>query len=138
MCRPGAGSLDFIIMDRTAPTNLTTVPNNIVATVVGAGGGDQIVYDPTSNKWYLGDSRQTANGQSCGAGTATCPLTPKVGVVNAAAPYNIVAMIPSGNNSHSIAVDSALGKVISPFTNPNATGGGALFPNGGINIYKTR
>ena len=145
MCRPGAGavpgatnSLDFIIMDRTAATNATTIPTNIVATVVGAGGGDQIAYDPTSNKWYLADSRQTATGKSCGAGTATCPLTPKLGVVNAAAPYNIVAMIPNGNNSHSVAVDSALGKVITPFTNTSATGGGSAFPGGGINIFATR
>ena len=145
MCRPGAGavpgatnSLDFVIMDRTAPTNLTTTPTNIVATVVGAGGGDQIAYDPVSNKWYLADSRSTPTRKSCGAGTATCPLTPKLGVVNAAAPYNIVAMIPTGNNSHSVAVDSGLGKVISPFTNPSATGGGSLFPNGGINIFATR
>ncbi len=57
---------------------------------------------------------------------------------SAAAPYNIVAMIPNGNNSHSVAVDSALGKVITPFTNTSATGGGSAFPGGGINIFATR
>ena len=130
MCRSGTigQSLDFVIMSTAGVA---------VATVVGAGGGDQITYDPTSNKWYLADSRSTPSRTSCGAGSAGCPLTPKLGVVDGTT-HAIVAMIPSGNNSHSVAVDSALGKVISPFTNPNATGGGALFPNGGINVFKTR
>jgi len=133
MCRTGTigRSLNFLILDKTNGT--------VVATVVGAGGGDQITYDPTSNKWYLADSRSTAARTSCGGGTAvTCPLTPKVGVVSGSAPYNIVAMITSGNNSHSIAVDSALRKVISPFTNPSASGGGQAYPNGGINIFATQ
>jgi len=131
MCRPGTigQSMDFVIMTKTTGA--------IIATVVGAGGGDQITYDPTSNKWYLADSRSTATRKSCGAGSAGCPLTPKLGVVDGTT-HAIVAMIPSGNNSHSVAVDSALGKVISPFTNPSATGGGQLFPNGGINIFATR
>jgi hypothetical protein len=132
MCRTGTigRSLNFLILNRTTGA--------VVATVVGAGGGDQITYDATSNKWYLADSRSTAARTSCGAGTAgTCPLTPVVGVVDGTT-HAIVAMIPSGNNSHSIAVDSGLGLVISPFTNPSASGGGALFPNGGINIFKTR
>ena len=132
MCRPGTlgQSLDFIIMSKTTGA--------IIATVVGAGGGDQITYDPTSNKWYLADSRSTATRTSCGGGTAvTCPLTPQLGVVDGTT-HAIVAMIPNGNNSHSVAVDSALGKVITPFTNTSASGGGSAFPGGGINIFKTR
>ncbi|HMG60604.1 MAG TPA: hypothetical protein VK583_12810, partial [Burkholderiales bacterium] len=132
MCRPGTlgHSLDFIIMNKTTGV--------IIATVVGAGGGDQITYDPTSNKWYLADSRSTATRTSCGGGTAvTCPLTPMLGVVDGTT-HAIVAMIPNGNNSHSVAVDSALGKVITPFTNTSASGGGSAFPGGGINIFKTR
>jgi hypothetical protein len=131
MCRPGTlgTRMDFIIMNKTTGA--------IIATVAGAGGGDQITYDPTSNKWYLADSRQTPAGTSCGAGSAACPLTPKLGVVDGTT-HAIVAMIPNGNNSHSVAVDSALGKVITPFTNPSATGGGQAFPGGGINIFSTR
>ena len=132
MCRTGTlgRSLNFVILNKTSGA--------VVATVVGAGGGDQITYDPTSNKWYLADSRQTAAGTSCGGGTAgTCPLTPKLGVVDGTT-HAIVAMIPNGNNSHSVAVDSALGKVITPFTNNSASGGGPAFPGGGINIFATR
>jgi hypothetical protein len=132
MCRPGTlgHSLDFIIMNKTTGA--------IIQTVVGAGGGDQITYDPTSNKWYLADSRSTAARTSCGAGTAvTCPLTPMLGVVDGTT-HAIVAMIPNGNNSHSVAVDSALGKVVTPFTNNSASGGGPAFPGGGINVFKTR
>ncbi len=131
MCRPGTigQSMDFVIMNKTTGA--------IIQTVVGAGGGDQIIYDPTSNKWYLADSRSTPARTSCGGGSAGCPLTPKLGVVDGTT-HAIVAMIPNGNNSHSVAVDSALGKVITPFTNTSATGGGSAFPGGGINIFKTR
>jgi hypothetical protein len=132
MCRTGTlgRSLNFVILNKTTGA--------VVATVVGAGGGDQITYDPTSNKWYLADSRSTKARTSCGAGTAiTCPLTPQLGVVDGTT-HAIVAMIPNGNNSHSVAVDSALGKVITPFTNNSASGGGSAFPGGGINIFATR
>ena len=132
MCRTGTigRSLNFLILNK--------ITGAVVATVAGAGGGDQITYDPTSNKWYLADSRQTAARTSCGGGTAgTCPLTPQLGVVDGTT-HAIVAMIPNGNNSHSVAVDSALGKVITPFTNTSASGGGSAFPGGGINIFKTR
>ena len=132
MCRPGTlgHSLDFVILNRT--TGAT------VQVVTGAGGGDQITYDATSNKWYLGDSRQTANSLSCGAGTAvTCPLTPQVVVVDGTS-HAIVARIASGNNSHSIAVDGPRQTVYSPFTNSSASGGGAAFPNGGLNLFSTQ
>ena len=49
-----------------------------------------------------------------------------------------LSFIPNGNNSHSVAVDETLGVAITPFTNSSATGGGADFPGGGINIFPVR
>src|SRR5258706_13858260 len=69
--------LDFFILNGTAATNATSVPNNIVATVQGAGGGDQVAYDPVSNKYYLANSRATASGKSCfSGGVQACNRTP--------------------------------------------------------------
>jgi len=145
MCRPGAGAvpgatarMDFVILD--------SVTGTIVAQMAGLGGGDQITYDAVSKQWFLANSRHTVTagsvvgGFSCGGGTATCPLTPVLTVISddgLAAPA-LVKHIPSGNNAHSVAVDGVNKLVYSPFTAPNATGGGAAYPNGGINIFSTQ
>jgi len=75
MCRPSAGArLDFVILDKT--TGL------IKYQMAGLGGGDQIIYDAASQRWFLANSRHTGNGISCGAGTAvTCPLSPALTVI---------------------------------------------------------
>jgi hypothetical protein len=128
MCRPSPPArLDFVIlrMDTGA----------IYAQMAGLGGGDQITYDGTSKRWFLANSRHTGDGFSCGAGTASCPLFPALTVVaddGIAAP-KFVKHIANGNNSHSVAVVG--GFVITPFSNPTAAGGGAAFPNGGINVF---
>jgi hypothetical protein len=131
MCRQGGigEQLTFIILNKT---------NGSVLATLNAGGGDQITYDATSGRWFLADSRQTATGKSCGGGSATCPLTPKVGIVDGAT-RTIVGFLDNGNNSHSIAVSpGSPNLVITPFTNNSATGGGAAFPGGGINVFTTR
>lgn len=130
MCRQGTvgETLTFQILNRTT---------GAVAATVNAGGGDQITYDATSNRWFLATSRWTPTGKSCGGGSAACPLTPALSIVDGTS-RTIVAQLPNGNNSHSVAVvPGNPGKVLTPFTAPSATGGGAAFPNGGINIFST-
>jgi hypothetical protein len=100
------------------------------------GGGDQIAYDSVSNRWFLADSRWTANGKSCGGGSATCPLSPILAIVDASQ-HTVLSKLPNGNNSHSVAVSGARHLVITPFTNPTASGGGAAFPDGGISVFTT-
>ena len=145
MCRPGAGAvpgatnrMDFVILNKTTGV--------IYYQGAGLGGGDQITYDAVSKRWFLANSRHTVTagsvvgGFSCAGGSATCPLSPVLTVIaddGVAAP-TLVGHFPSGNNAHSVAVDGALGIVYSPFTAPSATGGGAAFPGGGINIYNTK
>jgi hypothetical protein len=128
MCRTGTigRSLNFLILNKTTGA--------VAATVVGAGGGDQITYDAGSGNWFLGTSRATASGNSCGAGSAACPLTPMVTIVNGAS-RAMTGRVPAGNNSHSVATGGGL--VFSPFTNLNANGGGVGFPNGGIAVFYT-
>jgi hypothetical protein len=138
MCRSGefGTRLDFVILNRTAVTDPTPgTPSNIVATVAGAGGGDQVAYDSVSNKYYLANSRATPNGKSCfQGGNQACNLTPKLGVVDGTT-HAFIGSVDSGNNAHSVAAGN--GVVVMPFAATSATAGGAAFPNGGIAIYHT-
>jgi hypothetical protein len=137
MCRSGTfgQSLDFVIFNTGG--NTVTAPT-IVTTVVGAGGGDQVAFDSAggaAGRYYLANSRQTANKKSCfNGGVQVCNLTPKLTVVDATT-HAVVANVDSGNNAHSVAV--GLGMVFMPFSNTSATAGGANFPNGGVAIYPT-
>jgi hypothetical protein len=130
MCRQGnvGDTLTFEILDKT---------NGHVLANLNIGGGDQITYDTGTNRWFLADSRWTANGKSCGAGSATCPLTPVIGIVDGPS-RTIVGTIPNGNNSHSIAVSTKNQIMLTPFTAPTAAGGGAQFPTPGISIFSTQ
>ncbi len=130
MCRQGnvGETLTFQILNRTTGAVVATVP---------AGGGDQIAYDATSNRWFLANSRWTLDGKSCNDGTkvAGCTLTPVLASVDGTS-RAYLGGAPNGNNSHSVAVLPGV-KVFTPFTAPSATGGGAAFPNGGISIFST-
>ena len=129
MCRQGGigEMLTFVILDRT---------NGHVLANLNAGGGDQITYDSGSGHWYLGDSRWTNTGTSCGGGSAACPLTPMVGIVDGAS-RTVIGFLPNGNNAHSIAVSGANHLILTPYTNPTANGGGAGFTDGGISLFST-
>jgi hypothetical protein len=129
MCRQGnvGDKLTFEILDKT---------NGTVLANLNIGGGDQITYDATTGRWYLADSRWTKSGTSCGAGSASCPLSPVIGIVDGTS-RTIVGMMDNGNNSHSIAVSGANRLILTPFTAPSAAGGGAAFANGGISLFST-
>ena len=131
MCRQGVigETLTFQILNKTTGVNLATL---------NAGGGDQITFDGAANRWLLATNRWTGTGKSCGGGSAGCPLTPVITVVDGTS--RGISQVPSGNNSHSIAVGG--GKIFSPFTAPSANGGGAALgfsavaTNGGIAIFQ--
>jgi hypothetical protein len=135
MCRQGnvGEFLTFQIYNKT-----TLGPANAPLANLNAGGGDQIAFDAVTNRYYLADSRWTASGLSCGAGSAACPLTPVLAIVDAAS-RTVVARLPSGNNSHSVGVVNGFAYL--PFTTSTPAGGGAGFDptnNGGIAVYRTR
>ena len=136
MCRQGTTGqlLTFLILDRTNGTVLATI---------NAGGGDQIAYDAATNRYYLADSRYTASGLSAVDGTCSSasPCTPLLIVVDATT-YKIVASAVTGNNAHSIAVDSVNHQAYLPFSSAAAPGGcatcAATFPSGGVGVYSTQ
>src|SRR4029077_20101273 len=99
-CRQGTagGQLTTQILNRDSRADLATV---------NLGGGDQVVYDPSLNRYYVAASRWTASGLSSGtACTAASPCTPVLGIIDAAT-RTLIANPQTGNNAHSVTVDAA-------------------------------
>jgi hypothetical protein len=111
---------------------------------LNAGGGDQIEYDPTSNRYYSASSRWTATGNAAtgGACSASSPCTPVLTIIDAAQ-RTVVTQLPSGNNAHSVAVDPASGYIFMPVSSASAPAGCAScaangFSNAGVAVFKTK
>jgi|SRR5690242_3211867 len=129
VCREGTTGhpLLFIIMNR--------VTGAIVASL-NAGGGDQVTYDPGSNRYYEAASRWTPNGLAGvnGACSAAAPCTPVLMVIDAGA-HAVISKVESGNNAHSVALDPATKQLYMPYSGAVAPGGCqtcADFPLGGV------
>jgi len=132
-CRQGTANVPLTvqILDRT---------NGTVRANLNAGGGDQITYDPSSNRYYLAASRWTKSGLSSGAACTAASLCTPVLITIDAASRTVVSMRPSGNNAHSVGVDPATGQIYLPYSSATAPAGcdpdtcGAV-PNGGVLVY---
>jgi hypothetical protein len=121
---------------------LNRTTGGIVASVA-AGGGDQLEYDPTSNRYYSGASRWTASGKAAtgGACSAASPCTPVLAIIDAAS-HAIVDQLPTGNNAHSVAVDPVTGTIFMPVSSAAAPPGCANcvangFINAGVAVFTT-
>jgi|RhiMetdeSRZDD1v2_1073273.scaffolds.fasta_scaffold239300_1 hypothetical protein len=135
-CRPGVvgNSLTVLILDRT---------NGAILATINAGGGDQIWYDPTSNRYANAASRWNSTGQvtvTGGACSATNLCTPQLFIIDAAT-RTVVAALPTGNNAHVVAVDPVTGKVFMPYSSDTAPAGFQRSPqftgsaNGGVSVF---
>jgi hypothetical protein len=137
-CRPTVvGTVGWLlIIDRNT---------GVVKASPNAGLGDQLMYDPTSNRYYNGASRWTSTGlspNSCAATPANRVCTPRLIIVDATT-YATVTRLPTGNNAHSIGVDGINGFAISPYSNattPAGCGDCAAngFINGGVSVFAIR
>ena len=136
MCRQGTTGalLTFLILDRTDGT---------IRATLNAGGGDQIVYDSATNRYYLASSRFTASGKAAtnGACSSSSPCTPMLIVVDATM-RKVVASVPAGNNAHSVGVDPVSHQAYMPYSSSGAPGGCATcnpdFFSGGVAVYSTQ
>jgi hypothetical protein len=130
------------------PTGLVTGPGTDIASMCRQGNIGELYTFQIYNKTALGgaalatlpiaDSRWTANGLSCGAGSAACPLTPILALVNGTA-RTIAARIPAGGGAHTVA--SINGKAYMMYSSGTAVIGGINYDfgnNGGIAIYAPR
>jgi hypothetical protein len=131
-CRQGTAGvpLTTLILNRVNGSLLTTLP---------IGGGDQIVYDPSQNRYYLGASRWTASGTSSGSAcTAASPCTPVLGIIDAATRM-VIGNPPTGNNAHSVTVDPTTHQVYLPYSSATAPAGCANcsnVPDGGVLVFQ--
>jgi len=136
MCRQGTTNalLTFLILNRTNGTILSTL---------NAGGGDQIAYDPATNRYFLAASRFTASGLAGvgGACTAAVPCSPLLIVVDAGT-RQIIGSVATGNNAHSVGIDSVGHQAYLPYSSAAAPAGcatcAANFPSGGVGVYSTQ
>jgi hypothetical protein len=111
----------------TAAPLLVQILNRNTGTIVAsvnAGGGDQIEYDASTNRYYNAGSRWTASGMAAvgGACSSASPCTPVLAIIDAAT-HAVVARLPTGNNAHSVAVDSASGLAFMPISSAAAPAG---------------
>jgi len=99
------------------------------------GGGDQLTYDPTSNRYYV----TASNWNPTGIKAATSVfVTPVLGIV-AATTGAVVARLPAGQGSHGVTVDPNSGLAFMPHTASTA----AVCPDckyttSGVSIYVIR
>ncbi len=138
-CRPGGVGdlLTVLILDRT---------NGAILATLNAGGGDQIWYDPTSNRYANAASRWNSSGRvtvNGGACSATNPCTPNLILIDAAT-RTVGAMLPTGNNAHTVAVDPVTGFVFMPYSSDTAPAGFQRSPqftgtaDGGVSVFTIR
>lgn len=133
-CREGTTGAPLLvqIMDRAN--------GNILASL-NAGGGDQIEYDSSTNRYYSGASRWTASGKAGtnGACSAASPCTPVLTIIDAGS-RTLVAQLATGNNAHSVAVDPATSKAFLPVSSGSAPAGCATCAaeSAGLLTFATR
>jgi hypothetical protein len=134
-CRQGTKGVPLTveILDRT---------NGNVLKTLNAGGGDEITYDAARNRYYVAASRWTANGLSSGPScTADSPCEPVLQVIDAGT-RALIKSVHTGNNAHSVGVDSAGGQVYLPFSSATSPGGcsscsmGDPIGNGGVLVFQ--
>ena len=135
-CREGTTGAPLLVLILNRNTGA------IVASLNG-GGGDQLEYDATTNRYYGASSRWTATGNAAtnGACSAASPCTPVLTIIDAAQ-HTVLAQLPSGNNAHSVAVDPASGYIFMPISSASAPAGcGNCAANGfnsaGVAVFKT-
>jgi hypothetical protein len=101
-----------------------------ILTSVSAGGGDQLEYDPATDRYYSAASRWTASGTAAtgGACSAASPCTPVLQVIDASS-RALVARVATGNNAHSVAVDPVAFKAFVPISSGTSPAGCATCGN---------
>jgi len=131
-CRQGTAGVPLTtqILNRT---------NGAVLATINLGGGDQVVYDPSLNRYYVAASRWTASGLSSGSAcTAASPCTPVLGIIDAVT-RTLIANPQTGNNAHSVTVDATTHQVYMPYSSAAAPAGCSTcsnVPDGGVLVFK--
>lgn len=126
-CRPGGAGekLVSLIYNKTNGALVGSVP---------FGGGDQVWYDPTTNRYAVAGSRWHTSGVNDKGGgcSATNPCNPMLGIIDAGA-RGLITTLPTGNNAHSVAVDPITGEAFLPYSSATVPAGAVIVPGFGGN-----
>jgi len=130
-CREGTPNAPLLVLFMNRTTGAIIATANL-------GGGDQIVYDAASNRYYYAASRWTQNGLSSGAACGAAHLCfPTLFIIDAAT-HQQVASLTTGNNAHSVAIDPVQHKIFLPYSSAAAPGGSIGLdqnPEGGVLVF---
>ncbi|MDB5093746.1 MAG: hypothetical protein JWO85_1847 [Candidatus Eremiobacteraeota bacterium] len=118
-CDTPAGSQQMTLI-------MSATSGAVVKTITQVGGEDEVAYDPKLNHYYTASRDMTASGISQ-TGQTGAVFTPVLGVIDAAT-NTWIANLPTGSGAHSVAADSATGRVFVPVP-PTATA------NGGVQLF---
>ncbi|MCU9953814.1 hypothetical protein OEJ37_10630 [Burkholderia sp. BKH01] len=122
-CDPDEGGKQTtLIIDRTNGTPLAQIP---------FGGADEVAYDMVSNRYFLAGGHHSADNVSR-VGAKDAKFDPSLGIIDAST-RSLVAIVPTGKFSHSVAVDSASHHVFVPY----GAGSSAQFPGTGVAVFAT-
>ncbi|KAB0684976.1 YncE family protein [Burkholderia territorii] len=122
-CDPDEGGKQTtVIIDRTNGTPLAQLP---------FGGADEVVYDPVSNRYFLAGGHHSADNVSR-VGAKDAKFDSALGIVDAST-RSLVAIVPTGKFSHSVAVDGASHHVFVPY----GAGSSEQFPGTGVAVFAT-
>ncbi|MEX3633298.1 hypothetical protein [Paraburkholderia sp. BR14320] len=136
-CREGTTGAPLLmqIIDRS---------NGALLASLNAGGGDQLEYDVSTNRYYNAASRWTSSGNAStnGACSAASPCTPVLTIVDAGS-RSVVTRLNTGNNAHSVAIDPATGLIFVPYSSATSPAGCPScaangFVNGGVSVFAAR
>ncbi|RQR35840.1 MULTISPECIES: YncE family protein [unclassified Burkholderia] len=122
-CDPDEGGKQTtVIIDRTNGTPLAQLP---------FGGADEVAYDPVSNRYFLAAGHHSADNVSR-VGAKDAKFDSALGIVDAST-RSLVAIVPTGKFSHSVAVDGASHHVFVPY----GAGSSEQFPGTGVAVFAT-
>lgn len=102
-------SQDSILAFGVAHTLIMDVTTgNITATINGVGGGDGVVYNPTTNYFYVADYQDQVNGSKTGA------PDPKLAIIDAGTGTLVQTITTDNITAQSVAVDPKSNKLVVP------------------------
>jgi len=107
--------------DKSVPL-LVQIMNRTTGAIVAspkAGGGDQLEYDPATNRYYNAARNWTTTGLSGDT------LEPSLIIIDAGS-RTVVSLLTTGKNAHSVAVDPATHKAFVPVSSSSTQPAGLL------------
>ena len=118
---------------------VTQIMNRSTGAIIATakfGGGDQLMYDPSTNAYYVTGSNWNSTGIRA---SSTSPVNPMIGVV-AATTGTVTAQLQAGQGSHAVAVDPVSHEMFVPHTMATSICPSCIgpFAISGVSVYRVQ